>query len=596
MINLKKQDIKLKSKSKRKDLEDVMTGDGVNVGLNVVMPKYKYDERLKISRECDKPPSELFLGLSFDPTPESKQKHYRKYYEDELENIKEVMPKSPFEEYELRRGQSRGLSKSWFFKDKVDDSGQVSNEKVVGKFKAIVNVENLAKQRDREIETQEDVKEIKSLVEKMYEKVTGEQMDFDYKELFNNRGKEKFNSMMKRINCRSLGIQEHLQSINKNVYLNRSLLRKSKCIVRLYVISAFDLAKRDSGSHSDPYMIIQLNKTKFNERENYQTDEPNPDIHKYFDFEATFPGCSPMKLQFWDYDLVFGDDFIGETFIDLEDRYFSLEWQGIKEKPIEYRQLYHPSSKVSQGVVKLWVEIHPIDAKKETIKAWDIKPRPPQEFEARVVIWDTKGLDTYDWEGTTDAFVRCFIDSTENSKETDTHWRCQDGKASFNYRLKFPISSPGTSGIFNLQIWDRDVFKSNDYIADTSLDLSEAINDAVETGKPISFNKKYIETVYKENAEDLKIEFHDEDEDSIWIQLNNKTSDAGKVRIQIDIMPKGMAEANPVGAGRDSPNHSPFLPPPIGRIQWSLNPFTMLNQCVGRELRTKIYLLCCVIF
>ena len=303
-----------------------------------------------------------------------------------------------------------------------------------------------------------------------------------------------------------------------------------------------------------------------------------------------------MKIQFWDYDLVFGDDFIGETFIDLEDRYFSLEWQGIKEKPIEYRQLYHPSSKVAQGVVKLWVEIHPLLENKATLKAWSIKPRPPQELEARVVIWGTKGLQCYDWEGTTDAFIRCFFDSTENSKETDTHWRCQDGKASFNYRLKFDLTNPGTSGILNLQVWDRDIFKSNDHIADASINISEAIKDATVTGRPICFNKKYIQTVYKSKMQSLKISFSDEDEDSIWIHLNNEKSDAGKVRIQVDIVPKARAEANPVGAGRDNPNHSPFCPPPVGRIKWSMNPFTMLNQCVGREVRMKLYMLCCCIF
>jgi hypothetical protein len=31
----------------------------------------------------------------------------------------------------------------------------------------------------------------------------------------------------------------------------------------------------------------------------------------------------------------------------LDDRFFSPEWGSIKEKPIEYRQLHHPSSTVS---------------------------------------------------------------------------------------------------------------------------------------------------------------------------------------------------------------------------------------------------------
>jgi len=41
------------------------------------------------------------------------------------------------------------------------------------------------------------------------------------------------------------------------------------------------------------------------------------------------------------------------------------------------------------------------------------------------------------------------------------------------------------------------------------------------------------------------------------------------------------------------PNHSPYLPQPVGRISFSLNPFKMLAQLVGPELRRKIYLACC---
>jgi hypothetical protein len=37
----------------------------------------------------------------------------------------------------------------------------------------------------------------------------------------------------------------------------------------------------------------------------------------------------------WDYDLLFGDDLIGETVVDLEDRYFSPDWNAFDEKPIE---------------------------------------------------------------------------------------------------------------------------------------------------------------------------------------------------------------------------------------------------------------------
>lgn len=63
--------------------------------------------------------------------------------------------------------------------------------------------------------------------------------------------------------------------------------------------------------------------------------------------------------------------------------------------------------------------------------------------------------------------------------------------------------------------------------------------------------------------------------------------------VRFDIIEKSRAAKNPTGTGRNEPNHSPYLPPPTGRISWSLNPFKMLNQFVGPEVRRKVYMACC---
>jgi Ca2+-dependent lipid-binding protein len=104
------------------------------------------------------------------------------------------------------------------------------------------------------------------------------------------------------------------------------LLAQNKCLVRLYVISAYDLSSRDNDSPSDPYLNIVIGYKVFNDRVNYQEDEANPDFFKVFEFEAVFPGCPLLNIQVYDYDELFGDDLIGETKIDLEDRFFSPEW------------------------------------------------------------------------------------------------------------------------------------------------------------------------------------------------------------------------------------------------------------------------------
>jgi hypothetical protein len=35
------------------------------------------------------------------------------------------------------------------------------------------------------------------------------------------------------------------------------------------------------------------------------------------------------------------------------------------------------------------------------------------------------------------------------------------------------------------------------------------------------------------------------------------------------------AEKNKIGSGRDDPNTEPYLPPPIGRLHFSFNPWEM---------------------
>jgi hypothetical protein len=89
---------------------------------------------------------------------------------------------------------------------------------------------------------------------------------------------------------------------------------------------------------------LKCGKKKYDETKNYQVDEPNPKFYKLYEFDVEFPGAPPLNIKAYDYDELFGCDLIGKTSIDLDDRFFSPEWQKIEEKPVEYRSLFHPSS------------------------------------------------------------------------------------------------------------------------------------------------------------------------------------------------------------------------------------------------------------
>ena len=75
-----------------------------------------HDEILDVDRECNKPPESVFIGLGWDVDSTTKRKHYRRFYTDELENIRDGMEMvSPFQTYLIKRGQSRGNKKPSFF-------------------------------------------------------------------------------------------------------------------------------------------------------------------------------------------------------------------------------------------------------------------------------------------------------------------------------------------------------------------------------------------------------------------------------------------------------------------------------------------------
>ena len=94
-------------------------------------------------------------------------------------------------------------------------------------------------------------------------------------------------------------------------------------------------------------MVVTCGDKVSNGRNKYQIDQPNPEFYEMYEFHARCPGSHPIVIEAYDYDDLFGDDLIGKTVIDIDERQFSQEWKAIDNKPIEYRELYHPSSSLN---------------------------------------------------------------------------------------------------------------------------------------------------------------------------------------------------------------------------------------------------------
>lgn len=67
------------------------------------------DERLNVYKEVDAPPSTMFIGLGWDEDNNTKRKHYRQFFPDELEHKKDIFPtESPFNSYKIFHGVAKG--------------------------------------------------------------------------------------------------------------------------------------------------------------------------------------------------------------------------------------------------------------------------------------------------------------------------------------------------------------------------------------------------------------------------------------------------------------------------------------------------------
>jgi otoferlin len=94
-------------------------------------------------------------------------------------------------------------------------------------------------------------------------------------------------------------------------------------LVRVYVVKATDLHPMDMNGKADPYVVLQLGGKRISDKDNYVSKQLNPVFGKCFEIEATFPQDSMLTVQIFDWDLVGSDDLVGETRIDLENRFYS---------------------------------------------------------------------------------------------------------------------------------------------------------------------------------------------------------------------------------------------------------------------------------
>ena len=389
-------------------------------------------------------------------------------------------------------------------------------------------------------------------------------------------------------------------------------------MVRVYLLKAYNLPPMDLNGSCDSYPVVEMGETKFDDKEALIEAHLNPNYYSSYEIPASLPGNGDLKISIYDYDKIGLNDLVGSTQIDIENRWFNQEWRSYALKPVERRTLHLPGSSMSQGKVELWVDVYtPNEAK--TLPMIDIKPPAPEEFELRMIIWETKDIPmkTKDGESKIDMKVNCNFIGYESiqseggsgamnnrwdyaisytelvgnmqkqldkaghlaqdkliqyrnqlgvaanpgyDKETDVHWWVKDGIGRFNYRMVWPCKYnhdmiEDKHMRMQITVYDHDAFDKDDLLGETQIDLQPLLKLAFR---------------YRERNTLLRIgqPWRLVDKVSNWkstLSINKDGKKTGEIVISLEVVGHMVAMIKPAGQGREDPNQHPTLPEPLRR-------------------------------
>ncbi|PNF38878.1 hypothetical protein B7P43_G09907 [Cryptotermes secundus] len=466
-----------------------------------------------------------------------------------------------------------------------------------------------------------------------------------------------------------------------------------KLSVRVYVVRAFGLCSRDLNGKSDPYLMIKLGSRSISDKVNYFPRQLDPTFGRCFELEAILPRDNTLTVCVMDFDIAGLDDIVGETSINLENRYYSRHratcglassyevagynrWRDVSKpshilqnlcrkcnisgpkyigghivlgdcdevklqelrensresedeglnqeelalyalrrwhkvcrggyrlvpEHVETRSLFHPKKPgIEQGKLEMWVDMFPM-GEVPLPPPVDITPPPPQEYELRVIIWNTEDVILQDdsfliGEKMSDIFVKGWLVG-DDVQTTDVHYRSLTGEGNFNWRFifRFNYHAPENKIIIvkkdslflrkltehkipcrlHLQIWDND-FIRNDLLGSLTFDLAKMPRGA-RSCRSCGLN------IVSKHAP--RISLFKMSRFKGWWPFQNVPPDGlqpkltGKLEAEFTLLTKEEAERKPAGFGRNGPDPLSLPKRPETSFLWLMNPVRSFKHII----------------
>uniref|UniRef100_A0A7N6FFA4 C2 domain-containing protein n=1 Tax=Anabas testudineus TaxID=64144 RepID=A0A7N6FFA4_ANATE len=466
-----------------------------------------------------------------------------------------------------------------------------------------------------------------------------------------------------------------------------------KVLVRVYIVKASSLAPTDPNGKADPYLIVRVGQQSLDTKDRYIPKQLNPTFGEVFELTVSFPLETELVIMVMDHDLIGSDDVIGETRVDLENRFYSRhrascglalyydtdgynKWRDAKKPSTilgelcrkngipspEYRtseikvlnKIFKiPTEAVPEGrtnrqycehaalnVLHRWgemkeflpvalplvpehVEIRSLmnqdkpglPQKKLELTLNISGPRLPEQYELRVIIWNTDDvflddINPFTGDPSSDIYVKGWIKGLDGDKqETDVHFNSLTGEGNFNWRFVFRFDYLPTEkevvykkkesifsldesefrqpAVLTLQVWDYDRIAANDFLGSIELRLCDMV-------RPAKSSTKCTIDMAKDRAGPRFSIFRAKKMKGWWPLTRQKTledferEEKEKEEAELQLVTLEQADANPVGRARKEPEPLEKPNRPTTSFAWFVNPMKTFIFLIWKKYKKYI--------